>query len=133
MNKARVFVIAWGATNSFILASNLLFFRLHHIGDASLFFLAFLGAQTWFFGGLLGALNWAIYSLLANSHKPGKTRSSTALWLLRAGFGLTGFFSISELNGVFSNRSIWQVILVGVLVSATSVLVNRVPPGTKES
>ena len=122
--KSRIFSLTWGVANCLIMVSNLIFFRLHHLGDASWVFTAFLLVESMILGAIFGALNWSVYALVVVRGTQGKLGSSSAHWVVQAGFGLTGFFALSALNDVFGNRSLLQGIFVAVVVGSAVLVIQ---------
>jgi hypothetical protein len=122
--ESRIFSLAWGVANCLIMISNLIFFRHHHLGDASWVFTAFLLVESMILGVIFGALNWAVYALLVVRGRQDTHISSSAHWAVQAGFGLTGFFALSAVNDVFANRSLLQGVFVAVVVCSAVLSIN---------
>ena len=120
----RVFSLAWGVANFLIMVSNLMFFRHHHLGDASWVFTTFLLLESMIIGAIFGALNWAVHALVVIRGKQVKLFSLSAHWAVQAGFGLTGFFALSALNDVFANQSLLQGVFVAVVVCLAVLSIN---------
>ena len=120
MKALRLYVIVWGLANSLILTSNLIFFRLHHIGDASWVFISCLVSAAFIFGGLFGALNWAVQTLLIDIERVSQRYEQTRKLLSQMSFGLSGFIVLGLLNGIFSNGSLLQVLFLATAVLSAS-------------
>lgn len=121
----KFYALVWGVANSLLLSSNLIFFRLHHLGDASWLFTSFLVLAALIIGGIFGALNWAAYVLLIDRGKVVPRNESTKRLAFQLGVGLSGFIGLGLLNGIFANGNHWQFLLLAVAVFSAVFATSR--------
>ena len=128
-SAALRFAGSWAVANAVLFTVTLMFFREGQIGEASIFFVAYLYAIQLVLGGAAGSSFYAASVLFGiQDQSPSRAAPrSIAVHLFRLGCALLGFGWLWTLTGLEQEPHLIQALCAASLACLASILSVRPP------